>query len=57
MSVPYEKERPIKIDHIFIFPCRGIKGLEVDSVKVSSSGIKYDREFAIVDKEKLTLIA
>jgi uncharacterized protein YcbX len=28
---------------------RGIKGIEVDEVKVSKYGIKYDREWTVAD--------
>jgi uncharacterized protein YcbX len=31
-------------------------GIEVDHVKVSKYGIKYDREWAVFDKEKLGAI-
>ncbi len=35
---------------------RGIMGIEVDALKVSQYGIKYDREWAIYDKDKLGCI-
>ena len=35
---------------------RGIMGIEVDSMKVSQFGIKYDREWAIYDTDKLGCI-
>lgn len=35
---------------------RGIMGIEVDAMKVSKFGIKYDREWAIYEKDKLGCI-
>lgn len=51
LSVTPAQEKTIKVEKLFIYPCRGINGYEVDSIKVSKEGIKYDREFALVDKE------
>jgi len=34
-----------------VYPCRGIKGFEVDKAKLYPSGLKYDREWAIVEKK------
>ena len=47
------QEKSIKIQKLWLFPMRGIMGIEVDHLKVSKFGIKYDREWAIYDKEKL----
>lgn len=47
------QEKNIKIEKLYIYPMRGIMGIEVDSMKVSKFGIKYDREWAIYDGEKL----
>lgn len=41
---------------MIIYPCRGIKGIDVDQLKVSKFGIKYDRQWAIIDKAKLGAI-
>ena len=35
---------------------RGIMGIEVPALKVSKYGIKYDREWAIYEKDKLGCI-
>ena len=35
---------------------RGIMGIEVAALKVSKFGIKYDREWAIYEKDKLGCI-
>jgi hypothetical protein len=50
------QEKAVKIDKLVIYPCRGIQGIEVDHVKISKYGIKYDREWAVYYKEKMTPI-
>ena len=40
-----------------IYPVRGIKGIEVDHVKVSSEGIKWDRDWAIYTKDDKRVIS
>ena len=52
-TVPYEKERSVPINQIYIYPMRGIMGIEVQACKVSKYGIKYDREWSLYYKEKL----
>ena len=46
----------MKIEKLYVYPMRGIMGIEVDAMKVSPVGMKYDREWAIYDKEKLGCI-
>ena len=55
-AVKPEQEKDVKIDKMYIYPMRGIMGIEVDALKVSQYGIKYDREWAIYDKDKLGCI-
>ncbi len=40
----------MKIEKLWIFPMRGIMGIEVPEIKVATWGIKYDREWTIADK-------
>jgi len=47
------QEKSIKIEKLYIYPFRGIMGIEVPEMKVSNLGIKYDREWGIYDKDKL----
>ena len=49
-EVQPEDEKPIKIEKLWIFPLRGVMGIEVPEIKVSKWGIKYDREWAIYEK-------
>jgi uncharacterized protein YcbX len=51
-----EQEKSIKIEKLYLYPMRGIMGIEVEAMKVSKYGIKYDREWAIYDKDKLGCI-
>jgi hypothetical protein len=48
-QVKPEQEKSIKIEKLYLYPMRGIMGIEVDAMKVSKYGIKYDREWAIYD--------
>jgi len=50
------QEKSIKIEKLYIYPFRGIMGIEVPEMKVSNLGIKYDREWGIYDKDKLGCI-
>lgn len=52
-NVRPEQEKNIKIDKLYLYPMRGIMGIEVDALKVSKFGIKFDREWAIYEKDKL----
>jgi tRNA(His) 5'-end guanylyltransferase len=49
-EVQPKDEKPIKIEKLWIFPLRGVMGIEVPEIKVSKWGIKYDREWAIYEK-------
>mmetsp|Transcript_28705 Transcript_28705/g.21399 ORF Transcript_28705/g.21399 Transcript_28705/m.21399 type:complete len:115 (+) Transcript_28705:1-345(+) len=51
LSISKEDEKPYIIQKLEIFPCRGVKGIEVEKVKVYSTGIKYDREWTFIDKK------
>ena len=55
-TVKPEQEKSIKIDKLYLYPMRGIMGIEVPALKVSKYGIKYDREWAIYEKDKLGCI-
>lgn len=55
-TVKPEQEKSVKCEKLYIYPMRGIMGIEVDSMKVSQYGIKYDREWAIYDTDKLGCI-
>ena len=48
-----DQEKPVKIQRLLIYPCRGVQGIDVDHVKVSRLGIKYDREWAVYNREKM----
>lgn len=52
-GVKPDQEKDVKIEKLYLYPMRGIMGIEVDSLKVSSLGIKYDREWAIYETDKL----
>lgn len=51
-EVKPEEETSVKIEKLWIFPMRGIMGIEVPEIKVTKLGIKYDREWTLADKEK-----
>ena len=55
-EVKPEDETSVKIEKLWLFPMRGIMGIEVPEVKVSKYGIKYDREWTIADKTKFSCI-
>ena len=43
LDITPNQERSVKIEKLWLFPMRGILGIEVDHIKVSKYGIKYDR--------------
>ena len=50
-------EFPIQIKHLFLYPVRGIPGIQVREVELGNHGIRHDRIFVIVgeeDKKPLT---
>jgi len=50
-------EVPIPISQLFLYPVRGIPGIEVSSVELGNHGIRHDRIFLVVsadDKTPLT---
>jgi len=52
-----DQEVPIPIKQLFVYPIRGIPGIEVQSVELGNHGVRYDRIFVIVsadDKTPLT---
>lgn len=53
LDIKPNEEKPIKIQKLYIYPCRGIQAIEVDHVKVTKYGIKYDREWSLYYKESL----
>lgn len=55
-GVKPEQEKNAKIEKLYVYPMRGIMGIEVQAMKVSKFGIKYDREWAIYDQDKLGCI-
>jgi hypothetical protein len=50
LDVPLEDEKSIPIEGLFHYPCRGIKGIKVDKLKVTEYGIKDDRVFVVINK-------
>ena len=51
-----EEEQSIKIEKLYIYPMRGVMGIEVPQMKVSKFGIKYDREWSLFDTTKLSVV-
>ena len=50
-----EKEIPIK--GIYIYPIRGMKGIKVDVAEIQPHGIKNDRVWVVISKEKMKPLA
>ena len=44
-----EDELEVPIKQLFVYPCRGIPGAEVDELELGEHGIRYDRIFIIID--------
>ena len=43
----------MKIEELYLYPCRGIPGIKVDSLHLGEYGIMHDRIFAIINTENL----
>ena len=41
-------EKPIPIHKLLIYPVRGVNGIEVDKLELTSGGAKLDREWVII---------
>jgi hypothetical protein len=51
------QEKPVQVQKLVIYPCRGLQPIEVDHIKVSKVGIKYDREWCVYYRnEKMSAI-
>jgi len=44
-----EAEQEVPIKQLFMYPCRGIPGAEVDEIELGEHGVRYDRIFMIID--------
>lgn len=49
-DVLYKEEFEVPILGLFVYPLKGCRGVQVDSIKVTPSGILYDREWCVVEK-------
>ena len=43
-------EEEIVIDSLWVYPVKSCRGIRVDSAEVVSRGLKYDREFMVIDR-------
>ena len=43
--------RKCKVVKLFIYPVKGLKGIELESVEALQRGFKHDRRFMVVDEE------
>ena len=57
LSIKESHEKEIKIKAIFIYPIRGVKGMKVKECEIGPYGIKKDRNWVIISKEKMKPIA
>lgn len=54
-NIRHEDERPIQVKELWVYPMRGIMGIQVPAIKVTKYGVKYDREWALYDKDTLSV--
>jgi len=52
LQVLEKDEKEVKIKGIYLYPIRGIKGLEVPQVEITPSGIRGDRNWVILGMKK-----
>jgi hypothetical protein len=57
LSISPEQEKKVKIDQLWLYPVRGVRGIEVDHVELTPYGIKYDRNWVIIDLVKMKSVA
>ena len=53
LSIKPTQEKEVKIESIWLYPVRGIKGFKVDYCGITPNGPKNDREWVIIGMEKL----
>ena len=53
LSIKESEEFDIKLKSIFIYPIRGVQGIEVKECELGPHGIKKDRNWVIIDKKKM----
>ncbi|ORY83599.1 MOSC N-terminal beta barrel domain-domain-containing protein [Leucosporidium creatinivorum] len=50
-SAAPEQKEDISVKTLMIFPVKSCKGIQVESAEVTPSGLRYDREFMLVEEE------
>ena len=49
--MPHDREKEVKIKAIYIYPIRGVKGVEVDQCELTPFGLKKDKNWVIINKK------
>ena len=57
LDIKQHYEKSLKIKGIYIYPVEGIRGCRMNSCEITPYGLKGDRNWVIVDKEDMKLIA
>lgn len=51
MDIEECEEKRVPIKSMWLYPVRGVKGIKVDHLEVSPTGIKNDRIWCMLDKK------
>jgi len=57
LKIKPNQERDITIKAIYLYPVRGVKGIEIDHCEVTPYGLKFDRNWVIVRTSKMKPLA
>ena len=56
LDVKPSDEKPIEIKQLFLYPVRGIRGIEVESLELTPLGPKGDRNWVMIDAKTLRFV-
>ena len=50
------KEKPVVMKQLFLYPVRGIKGMEVEYLELTPLGFRHDRNWITIDAKTLQFV-
>ena len=53
LSIKPSEEKPIPIRKLYLYPIRGVQGVEVESIELTPLGFRFDRNWVIINAKTL----
>ena len=52
-----KSQKEVEINQLYLYPVRGIQGMEVESVELTPLGVRFDRNWVIIQANTRSCIA